>query len=109
MTASDLTIWIVILVLGAGTYAIRLSFLGLVGTRRFPDWALRALRYTPVAVMPGLVAPLVVWPAATGGSPEPARLAAAAVTLGLGMATRNVTAAVLGGFVTLYLGLWLVG
>ena len=38
-----------------------------------------------------------------------ARLAAAAVTLALGMATRNVLAAVLGGLVTLYAGLWLIG
>ncbi|MCA8881985.1 MAG: AzlD domain-containing protein [Rhodobacteraceae bacterium] len=109
MNASGTEIWLVILVLGIGTYLIRLSFLGLIGSRQLPDWVLRALRYTPVAVLPALVAPLIVWPTATGGEPDPARLAAAAVTLALGMATRNVLAAVLGGLVTLYAGLWLIG
>jgi branched-subunit amino acid transport protein len=109
MTATPATIWTIILVLGVCTFLIRFSFLGMIGNRKLPVWIERALRYTPVAVMPGLVAPLILWPAATGGTPDPARLAAAAVTVGLGMATRNVVTAVLGGFVVLYLGLWLVG
>ena len=58
-------IWLVILGLGAGTFAIRLSFLGLIGDRQLPGWAMRLLRYVPVSVLPALVAPLVVWPAAT--------------------------------------------
>lgn len=81
MTYSDATIWFIILALGVGTYLIRLSFLGLVGDREMPDWVLRHLRYTPVAVLPGLVAPLVIWPDATGGEPDPVRLAAATVTM----------------------------
>jgi branched-subunit amino acid transport protein len=80
MNASGTEIWLVILALGIGTYLIRLSFLGLVGSRQLPQWALRALRYTPVAVLPALVAPLIVWPTATRGELDPARLAAAAVT-----------------------------
>ena len=109
MTASPATIWTVILVLGVCTFLIRFSFLGMIGDRNLPVWIQRALRYPPVAVMPGLVAPLILWPAATGGAPDPARLAAAVATVGLGMATRNVVTAVLGGFAVLYLGLWLVG
>ena len=70
-------LWIVILAIGVGTYLIRFSFIGLVGDRALPAWAARMLRYVPVAVMPGLVAPLVVWPQATGGQPDPARLLAA--------------------------------
>ena len=65
--ASDLTIWLVIVVLGIGTFLIRWSFLGALGDRDLHPWVLRMLRYTPVAVLPALVAPLVVWPAATGG------------------------------------------
>ena len=79
MTYSNSTIWLIILALGVGTYLIRLSFLGLVGDRKMPDWVMRHLRYTPVAVLPGLVAPLVLWPEATGGEPDPVRLAAATV------------------------------
>ncbi|PWR01735.1 AzlD domain-containing protein [Meridianimarinicoccus roseus] len=106
---SDAHVWLVIAGLGIGTYLIRFSFLGLVGDRPLPGWLLRLLRYTPVAVMPGLVAPLILWPQATGGQPDPARLAAAAVTLGVGLWTRNVVGAVAAGLVTLYGMLALLG
>ncbi|MBS1301030.1 AzlD domain-containing protein [Loktanella sp. SALINAS62] len=106
---SDTTIWTVILLLGIGTFVIRFSFLGLIGTRPMPPLLLRLLRYTPVAVLPGLVAPLVLWPAATGGTPDPARLCAAAVAMAVGLWTRSVLPAVITGFATLYLGLWLTG
>ncbi|MEK6215753.1 MAG: AzlD domain-containing protein, partial [Boseongicola sp.] len=81
MNYSSAEIWFIVAVMGVGTYLIRFSFLGLIGDRKMPDWVLRHLRYTPVAVLPGLVAPLVLWPAATGGDPDPARLIAAATTL----------------------------
>ncbi len=101
------TLWLVILALGAGSFGLRFVFLGLVGDRPLPAWLLRHLRYTAVAVLPGLVAPMVVWPAATGGALDPARLVAAVATLGLGLVTRNVLVAILGGAATLYLGLYL--
>jgi branched-subunit amino acid transport protein len=102
-------IWLVILVLGAGTFLIRLSFIGLVGDRQLPGWATRLLRYVPVAVMPGLVAPLVVWPQATGGMPDPARLIAAVAALAIGAAARSVLGSIAGGMIALYLALALVG
>lgn len=108
MNVSDTaTVWMVILVLGAGTYLLRYSFLGAIGQRSMPDWVLRLLRYTPVAVLPGLVAPLVIWPAATGGSFDLPRAGAAAATLVLGLLTRNTLAAIFGGAITLYLLLYL--
>ena len=109
MDMSAARIWIIILLLGAGTFLIRFSFLGLVGDRKLPEWVLRHLRYTPVAVMPALIAPLVLWPAATGGQTDPARVLAAAATLTLGLTTRNVFVAILGGAGTLYLGLYWLG
>jgi len=108
MTASPGAIWAVILLLGAGTFLIRFSFLGIVGNRRLPDWLLRHLRYTPVAFLPAIAAPLVLWPTATDGAPDPARLAAAAVTIVVGVWTRNVLFAVLAGLLTLYAGLALL-
>ncbi|MEM8732039.1 MAG: AzlD domain-containing protein, partial [Pseudomonadota bacterium] len=68
----DTTIWIVIILLGLGSYGLRFFFIGIVGDRPLPPWLLRHLRYTAVAILPGLVAPLVLWPAATDGSPDPA-------------------------------------
>jgi len=103
MSYSDAQIWAIILGLGVGTFAIRFSFLGLIGNRVLPPFALRLLRYTAVAVIPGLVAPLVVWPAATGGAPDAARMTAALVALALGLMFRNVLLAIFGGAGTLYL------
>lgn len=101
MQATTAEIWAIILVLGAGTYLIRWSFLGALGNRDLPGWVMRMLRYTPVAVLPALVAPLVVWPAATGGVTDPARMAAAAATVAVGVLTRNVMLAILAGGITL--------
>ena len=60
-------LWIVIIGLGLGSFVLRFTFIGLVGGRTIPDWMLRHLRYTAVAILPALVAPLVAWPAATDG------------------------------------------
>jgi len=83
-------LWLVIIALGIGSFGLRFAFLGLVGDRTLPDWLLRHLRYTAVAILPALVAPLVVWPTATGGDPDPTRLAAATATFVAGYVTKNV-------------------
>jgi branched-subunit amino acid transport protein len=97
------TLWLVMGLLGLGTYLIRFSFLGGLGNRALPGWLTRALRYTSVAVLPALVAPAVLWPAATGGQTDPARLMAAVATLAIGFATRNMIAAIVAGGVVLFL------
>lgn len=102
-------LWVVMPALAVGTYLIRFSFLGMLGNRPLPAWLTRALRYTSVAVLPGLVAPGVLWPVATGGQTDPARLAAAAMTLVVGIATRSVLWAIIGGGVTLYTCLAVIG
>ncbi|SIQ16786.1 Branched-chain amino acid transport protein [Paracoccus thiocyanatus] len=104
----DTTIWLIILAVALGTYGLRWSFLGAFGNRPMPVWAQRILRYTAVGVLPALVAPLIVWPAATGGQTDPARMIAAVVAVGLGVATRNVLAAILGGMAALYMALYLI-
>jgi len=109
MGYSTLQIWAVIVVLALGTFALRYSFLGLIGRRRLPDWALRHLRYTPVAVLPGLIAPLVLFPAATDGQPDAARLLAAAATLAVGLWTKSVLWAILAGTVMLLAVLQITG
>ncbi len=102
MNYSDAEIWFIFIVLGIGTFLIRFSFLGIIGNRAMPPWVLRHLRYTSVAILPGLVAPLVLWPAATDGTPDPARLGAAAAAIIVGYTTKGVVRAMLAGAVTLY-------
>lgn len=109
MTIDKTVLWTVIPAMALATYLIRFSFLGLLGATPLPGWLRRALRYTAVAVLPGLVAPAVLWPAATGGQPDPARVLAALATLIVGIATRSMLAAIAAGGVTLFAMLALLG
>ncbi|MFT6074496.1 MAG: branched-subunit amino acid transport protein [Yoonia sp.] len=102
MTYSASEIWLIIAIMGIGTFLIRFSFLGLIGARTMPAFVLRLLRYTPVAVLPGMVAPLVLWPVATDGVFDPVRMLAVTATILIGIWTRNVLWAILAGAVTLY-------
>lgn len=109
MTYSQAEIWLIIVLMAVGTYLIRLSFLGLIGGRDLPPLVLKFLRYTPVAVLPGLVAPLAVWPAATGGQTDPTRLIAALAAIGFAYWFKNPLWGIVGGVAALYLGLFATG
>lgn len=95
-------LWVVIAGLGLGSYAMRFVFMGIVGRRPLPEWALRHLRYTAVSIFPALVAPLVVWPEATGGMLDAPRGLAALAALGTGIVTRNVFASMGAGALVLF-------
>ncbi len=101
MSYSSFEIWAIILLIGFGTLVLRYSFLGLIGSRSLPEWVLRHLRYTPVAVIPGLMAPLVFFPPVTEGESDPGRLAVAAATLLAGVLTRSPLWAIAAGVAVL--------
>ena len=107
MAVDPVLIWTVIGVLAVGTFLIRFSFLGLIGDRPLPPIVVRLLRFTPVAVIPELVAPQVIWPSATDGQTDPIRLLAALTTLVVGMMTRKVLPAIVAGSAVLIIGLQL--
>ena len=69
---------------------------------------MRHLRYTAVAILPALVAPLVVYSGEDGGT-DPTRVIAALVTLGAGIWTRNVFAAIGAGAAALFVLVYLLG
>ena len=100
-------LWIVIIALAIGSFGLRFIFTGFIGDRELPEWLLRHLRYTAVAVLPALVAPLVVWPAATGGTLDAPRIVAACVALVVGLISRNTLLAIVIGVASLYAMLWL--
>lgn len=106
---STLTLWIVIISLGVGSFLLRFSFLGLVGDRPLPPWLLRHLRYTAVAILPAMVTPMVAFSNAAGTGPEPGRLLAALVAVAVGAKTKNVLAAIGSGAVVLTLYILIVG
>ena len=91
MTHLDPTIlWTVIVGLAIGSFALRFAFIGIVGGRAMPGWLMRHLRYTAVAIIPALVAPLVAWPAPTDGTPSLPHVAVAVLTLAVGYISKNV-------------------
>lgn len=51
--------WAVVATIGVGTYLLRLSFIGVLGTRPMPVWAQRPLKYVAPAVLAALVLPAV--------------------------------------------------
>jgi branched-subunit amino acid transport protein len=91
------SLWIVIIGLAVGSFALRFAFIGFMGGRPMPAWLMRHLRYTAVAIIPALVAPLVVWPSTTGGETSLPHRAVAALTFAVGYLTRNVLWALLSG------------
>ena len=99
---ADTQLWVVIAALAVGSYALRFSFIGLYANREMPAWLLRPLRYAGVAILPGLVAPLVLWPEATGGDTDPVRLSAAIATFATGYLSGNVIIAMAAGAAALY-------
>ncbi len=52
--------WLTALLIGVGTYVLRLSFIGILGTKPMPIWAQRPLRLVGPAVLAALVVPAVV-------------------------------------------------
>ena len=99
---NDTTFWTLTVLLGLGTFLIRFSFLGFLGRRTLPDWLTLHLQYVGVGVLPAMVTPMVLWPAATGGDIDPARIIAALVTFAVAFRV-SVSGALLAGMSTLYL------
>lgn len=84
--------WLVILLMWAVTYPVRLLGLSL-GRLDLPPFWLAFLKFVPVSVFAALVMPDVL------GSPEwPRRLVAAGVGGALMWRTRNLALGILGGF-----------
>jgi len=63
---SDIALWSLFLVIGLGTFALRLSFIELYGNLRVPSLVSRALAYVPASVLAALVLPAVVYPEGHG-------------------------------------------
>ena len=94
----------IIFAIGVGTYLLRLSFIGIVGDRAMPEWALVPLRFVAPAVLAALIAPAVLL---NEGSLDvsPAsnpRAVAALVALLLAWKTRSVPVVIAAGLATVW-------
>lgn len=101
------TIWLVIVVAAVGTFALRLSFIALLGrVESVPPAVEGVLRFVPAAVLAALVVPAVV---AVTADPaprlayEPAKVGAAAVAAVVAWRTESVLATIAVGMAVLWL------
>ena len=94
----------IIFAIGIGTYLLRLSFIGIVGDRVMPEWALVPLHFVARAVLAALIAPAVLLnDGALDLSPASnPRAIAALVALLLAWKTRSVPIVIAAGLVTVW-------
>ena len=97
-------LWMTILGAGAVTFALRLSFIALLGRIRVPPYLGRALRFVPAAVLTAMVIPLLFY---EDGALEVwlgnERLLAGLVAALIAWRTRNVLLTLGGGMATLWI------
>ncbi|GAB4493062.1 MAG: hypothetical protein Fur0016_20990 [Anaerolineales bacterium] len=62
---SALSLWLLFLAIGLGTFSLRFSFIYFFGKISMPAWLQRALQYVPPAVLAALVFPALTHPAGT--------------------------------------------
>jgi len=97
-------LWLTILGAGAVTFALRLSFIALLGRIRIPPSLGRALRFVPTAVLTALVVPLLFYEdGALEVSLGNERLLAGLVAALIAWRTRNVLLTLGGGMATLWI------
>ena len=97
-------LWLTILGAGAVTFALRLSFVALLGRMEIPPFFERALRFVPAAVLTAVVIPLLFYVDGTLEiSPGNERLLAGLAAALIAWRTRNVLFTLAGGMATLWM------
>ncbi len=99
-----MNIWLIMLLGGALTFAMRLSFIYLLGRMNVPEAVRRGLRFVPPAVLSALVLPELVMP---GGhldlSLSNTRWLAGTVAIVVAWRTRSMLLTILAGVAALLL------
>ena len=101
-----MSLWLTVVLAGALTFAIRLSFIGAAGRIGIPAWFERMLRFVPVAALTALIWPDLLIAQGTLSLDEP-RLLAGLLAAAIAWRTRNVLATTSGGMLALWAIQWL--
>ena len=100
---STVSIWLLFVAIGLGTFLLRFLFIYLFGKIEMPDWLRRALRFVPAAALAALVFPALTH---TSGqlnlSLQNFRLLAGLGGAIVAWRTRNVLLTILVGMVLLW-------
>ncbi|MGN8060701.1 AzlD domain-containing protein [Ralstonia sp. 22111] len=92
----------VLLISGAATYLIRLSFIALEGRMTLPMWFRSALPYVPAAMLTALIAPdLLMRDGALAVSVDNPRLLAGLVAIVIARVTKSAMWTIVGGMAVL--------
>lgn len=102
-----MSMWLVMVIAGLATYAIRLSFILLVDHRRMPQLVKRALRFIPPAVLTAIIFPeLLLRDGSLFVSHENARLLAGLLAILVAWRTRSPVLTILAGMIALWVMQW---
>ena len=98
-----MTLWLTILAMGAVTFALRLSLIGLIGRTEIPALLRRTLRFVPPAVLSAIIFPAVLQPnGALELSTHNLRLFAALAAALVAWRTKNVLLTIAAGMAALW-------
>ena len=104
-----MNIWLVMLLGGVITFAIRFSLIYLFGRLHIPETIRRALRYVPPAVLSAIVFPeLFLHDGALNLSLDNIRLLAGLVAILVAWISRNTLVTIIAGMLALFLLQWLL-
>jgi branched-subunit amino acid transport protein len=96
--------WFVLIASGLLTFAIRLSFILIVGHRQISSLLMRALRFVPPAVLTAIILPEIVMPGGnTFLSFQNARLFSGLIAIIVAWRTRSILSTILVGMATLWI------
>jgi len=95
--------WLILVVVGLGTYIARLSFIGILGKVGVPSYIERPLRFVAPAVLAAIAIPQLVAPS---GSIDAGfgnlRLVAGLIAIGVAWKTRAIGPTIIVGMVSLW-------
>ena len=104
-----MNVWLVMLLGGLITFAIRFSFIYLFGKFHIPETVRRALHYVPPAVLSAIVFPeLFLNNGALDVSPHNVRLLSGLVAIVVAWYSKNTLLTIVIGMLALFLFQWLL-
>ena len=100
--------WLIIAIVGVGTFLTRLSFIGILGRSGVPAALERPLRFVAPAVLAAIILPeLIVTGATIDVGPGNLRLLAAALAAVVAVRTRAIGPTIVSGMAALWLLEWI--
>jgi len=99
---ATLSLWVVIVVVGALNYLSRLSFIAFFARREMPPLLARALKFVPAAMLTALIVPMIVAPSLGPAGETVPRILAAVLAGLIALATRSEMATIVAGMAALW-------